>query len=121
MRERELEALAEQLFDVWAADALGLVNLDDLEDLFADSQHSLFLFFLFFSWSPLTYVDGSESGTVTSSHVLVHGLDGIGSGHLSVLLVHVVCAGARVVDNPDTEVLDLEWSLLVDLFQGQPS
>lgn len=33
MRERELEALAEQLFDVWAADAVGLVNLDDLEDL----------------------------------------------------------------------------------------
>lgn len=120
MRERELEALAEQLFDVWAADALGLVNLDDLEYLLQKSQYSLFLCF-----SPLkvhvTYVDGSESGTVAGGHVLVHGLDGIGSRHLSVLLVHVVCAGARVVDNPDTEVLDLEWSLLVDLFQWQPS
>lgn len=33
MWEWELEALGEKLFDVWASDALGLLDLDDLEDL----------------------------------------------------------------------------------------
>jgi hypothetical protein len=31
--ERELEALGEELLDVRAADVLGLLNFDDLEDL----------------------------------------------------------------------------------------
>lgn len=66
-------------------------------------------------------MDGSESGTVTGGHVLVHGLDGIGSGHLSVLLVHIVCAGTRVIDDPDTEVLNLHRPLLMDLFPFAPS
>ena len=60
-------------------------------------------------------MDGTESGTVTSSHVLVQGVYGVGSRHFSELLVHVVGSGAGIVANPDTEVLDLEWSLLVDL------
>lgn len=33
MRKRELEVLGEELLDVWAADVIGLFNLDDLEDL----------------------------------------------------------------------------------------
>lgn len=49
------------------------------------------------------------------SHVLVHGLYGVAARHLAVLLVHVVRAGAGVVADPDTEVLDLGWALLVDL------
>lgn len=52
---------------------------------------------------------------MTGGHVLVHSLDGIGPGHLAVLLVHVVGTGAGVVSNPDTEVLDLQGVLLVDL------
>ena len=48
-------------------------------------------------------------------HILVQSLDSIGAGHLAVLLVHVVGAGARVVSDPDTEVLDLGGALLVDL------
>lgn len=60
-------------------------------------------------------MDGAEAGTVTSSHVLVQSLDGVGPGHLSELLVHVVGARARVVAEPDTEVLDLQRALLVDL------
>lgn len=60
-------------------------------------------------------MDGPETGTVAGSHVRVQGLDGIGSGQLSVLLVHVVSARARVVSQPDTEVLDLLGVLLVDL------
>lgn len=63
----------------------------------------------------VTYVDGSPAGAVTSGHVLVEGLDSVGSGHLTELLVHVVGAGARVVADPDTEVLDLGRALLVDL------
>jgi hypothetical protein len=62
-----------------------------------------------------TYVDGTEAGTVTSSHVLVEGLNSLGPAHLTELLVHVVGTGARVVAEPDTEVLDLERALLVDL------
>jgi hypothetical protein len=62
-----------------------------------------------------TYVDGPETGTVAGGHVRVQGLDSIGSGQLSVLLVHVVSARSRVVSQPDTEVLDLLGVLLVDL------
>lgn len=90
--QRELEVLGEELLDVGAADVLGLLNLNDLED-----------------------VDGAEAGTVTGGHVLVEGLDGVGAGHLAVLTVHVVSAGARVVADPDANVLDLEGVLLVDL------
>lgn len=59
-------------------------------------------------------MDAPESGTMASRHVLVERLNRIGAAHLSVLLVHVVGAGARVVADPDAEVLDLERSLLVD-------
>ena len=52
-------------------------------------------------------------------HVLVQRRDGICAGHLAVLLVHVVGAGAGVVADPDTEVLDLLWVLLVDLHGTQ--
>ena len=62
-----------------------------------------------------TYGDGAETGTVAGSHVLVEGVDGVGTAHLTELLVHVVGAGARVVADPDTEVLDLHRALLVDL------
>ena len=50
------------------------------------------------------------------SHVLVERVDGSDSGKLPVLLVHVVGSRARVVSDPDTEVLDLERLLLVDLY-----
>jgi hypothetical protein len=31
--QRELEVLDEELLDVWSADVVGLLNLNDLEDL----------------------------------------------------------------------------------------
>jgi hypothetical protein len=52
---------------------------------------------------------------VTGGHILVKSIDGGDTGHLTVLLVHVVSAGAGVVADPDTEVLDLLGALLVDL------
>jgi hypothetical protein len=60
-------------------------------------------------------VDRPESGTVASGHVLVQALDSINTAELTELLVHVVGARARVVSEPDTEVLDLQGLLLVDL------
>ena len=109
MRKREAQVLGEELLDVRAADALGVLDLDDAEDLHdtmrvaqdCNREH--------------THVDRPETGTVPCSHILVEGLDGIGTGELTELLVHVVRAGARVVAEPDTEVLDLERLLLVDL------
>lgn len=60
-------------------------------------------------------MDGAEAGTVTGSHVLVESLNSLGAAHLTELLVHVVGAGAGVVAEPDTEVLDLGRALLADL------
>ena len=59
-----------------------------------------------------------ESRTMAGSHILVQGLHRLRPAHLSVLLVHVVCAGSRVIPNPDAEVLNLERSLLVDDVQA---
>jgi hypothetical protein len=58
---------------------------------------------------------------VAGSHVLVEGVDSRSTGHLTVLLVHVVSAGAGVVTDPDSEVLDLGGALLVDLSHTQIS
>ena len=60
-------------------------------------------------------MDRPETGTVAGSHVLVEGLDGIRASELTELLVHVVGTRPRVVAEPDTEVLDLQWLLLVNL------
>ena len=56
-----------------------------------------------------------EAGTVTSSHILVEGLDGICTREFTELLVHVVGTRPRVVAEPDAEVLDLQGLLLVNL------
>jgi hypothetical protein len=61
------------------------------------------------------YVNRPKAGTMPRCHVLVEGLDGIRPGQLTVLFVHVVGAGARVVADPDSEVLNLLRALLVDL------
>lgn len=56
-----------------------------------------------------------ESSAVAGRHVRVEGLNGIGSRHLAVLLVHVVSTGSGVVSDPDAEVLDTERVLLSNL------
>jgi hypothetical protein len=108
--EGELESWLEELLDVWPPDVFLLLNLGDSEDL-----------------------DIPESSSVSGSHVLVHGLDGLGSGKSSELLDHlqvsknartlgivketyVVGTGSGVVSEPDGEVLDLQWLLLLDLY-----
>ncbi len=52
---------------------------------------------------------------MAGSHVLVEALDGVRARELTELLVHVVRARARVVPDPDTEVLDLERLPLLNL------
>jgi len=108
--ERELESWLEELLDVRPPDVFLLFNLGDSENL-----------------------DIPESSSVSGSHVLVHGLDGLGSGKSSELLDHlgnqscshihtdptyVVGTGSGVVSEPDGKVLDLQWLLLVDLWIG---
>ena len=60
-------------------------------------------------------MDGPEPRTMPSSHILIETLNGIRARELTVLLVHVMCTGTRVVADPNTEVLDLQRLLLVDL------
>ena len=55
---------------------------------------------------------------MAGSHVLVQSLNGSSSGEFSVLLVHVVGAGSRVISDPDTEVLDLKRLLLKELYSN---
>lgn len=62
-------------------------------------------------------MDRGETGTVAGGHVLVHSLNSRSPGQLTVLLVHVVRAGPGVVADTNTEVLDLQGVLLVDLFR----
>lgn len=92
MWQWELQVLGQELLDVLSLDISGLLDLSNLQD-----------------------VDGSESGSVSSSHVLVQGLNSSDSRDISDLLVHVVGAGSGVVSDPDTKVLDLGWVSLVDL------
>ena len=56
-----------------------------------------------------------EPRAMPGRHILVHRLHRITTRHLTILLVHVVRAGAGVVAEPNTEVLDFLWLLLVDL------
>ena len=64
--------------------------------------------------SRLDDLDRTVTSTVRSSHLLVALLHGAQKGHITVLLVHVVGSRARVVTQPNTEVLHLR-SRLVDL------
>ena len=66
MGKRELESWLEELLDVRPPDVFLLLNLGDSEDL-----------------------DIPKSGSVSGSHVLVHGLDSLSSGKSSELLYHL--------------------------------
>lgn len=66
MGKRELESGLEELLDVRPPDVVLLLNLSNTEDL-----------------------NIPESGTVSGSHVLVHRLDGLGTGKSTELLNHL--------------------------------
>ena len=65
-------------------------------------------------------MDRPEASTVAGSHVLVKSMNCISTGEFPELLVHVVGSGTRVVTKPDTEVLDLQRLLLVNLDEHVP-
>ena len=52
---------------------------------------------------------------MSAGHLSVHLSDGEWEAHVSVLSVHVLDGGSRVVSDPDTVVLDAAWVALVDL------
>lgn len=56
VRKREFQVLGEELLDVWAADVIGLLNFDDLED-----------------------VNRPKASTVPGSHILVESLNSVRS------------------------------------------
>lgn len=60
-------------------------------------------------------MDRPEAGTMTGGHILVQALDSISTAEVTEFLVHVVGPRARVVSEPDTEVLDFQGLLFVDL------
>jgi hypothetical protein len=64
-------------------------------------------------------VNRAEASTMPGSHILVHALDSVCTAKVTVLLVHVVRAGTRVIAEPDTKVLDFEGLLFVDLENAQ--
>lgn len=112
MGERETETRSKQLLDIWAADILSLLDLNDPEDLKTSTRSQSA-----FSGGEKcpTNVDRTKAGTVPGGHVLVEALDSSGTRELTVFLVHVMCTGTRVVAEPNTKVLDLQGPLLVDL------
>ena len=56
---------------------------------------------------------------MTSAHVTIAMGNGTAHGKISVLSVHVVGTGSRVVSQPDTKVLDLVWRLLSYLYRRE--
>lgn len=94
MGQRELEVLVNKLAKIGTLDIVGLLKLHNLKD-----------------------VNATKAGAVAAGHILVEGLDGVSTGQLTELLVHVVSSGAGVVTQPDAEVLHLLGVLLVDLVE----
>lgn len=58
------------------------------------------------------------TSAMAGSHVAVALGDGTADGQVAVLTVHVVSSRTRVITQPDAEVLDLQWSLLILALDG---
>lgn len=67
-----------------------------------------------FDFSNTNDLDGTETSTVTSSHVHVQALNSFDTAHRTELLVHVMSTRTRIITQPNTEVLDLHGLLLAD-------
>lgn len=111
MWKRKFEVLGEELLQVRALDVAGLLDFDDFENLHNSSLGKCRLI----KAAITTYVDGPESSSVSSSHVLVESFNRFCPRHLPVFLVHIVGARPRVISNPYTKVLHFLWALLMDL------
>lgn len=59
-------------------------------------------------------LDGTWSSSMPAGHLSVHLGNGEWKTDVSVLSVHVLAGGPRVVSDPDTVVLDASWMGFVD-------
>lgn len=60
-------------------------------------------------------LDARESDTVSRSHLSVHLFHTSVKSGVTVFLVHVVVPSSALVPQPNTEILDCCWVLLIDL------
>jgi len=71
VRKREFEVLGEELLDVGALNVIGLLELNNLEDLWKVLAVEVDL------ESSLTYVDRPKAGSMSGGHILVQSLNSI--------------------------------------------
>merc|ERR550514_1206347 len=64
-------------------------------------------------------LDRLSLATMTTSHLAVHGSDGVSETQRTVFLVHIVSARTGIVTEPNTKVLNLFRFLLADLGDGK--
>jgi len=92
--QREFDGGIVELLDVWAS-AFVIFNFLHSDDL-----------------------DGVSTCTMAGSHITVALSDSCRDSQITVLAVHVVSSRAGVITKPDTEVLDLQWGLLMNLLDA---
>ena len=88
------------------------VRKSELEVLMSVHDVLVSLEILIFNDGSLDDLDGTITSTVSTSHFLVALLNSTEEGVITILLVHVVSTGTRVVSQPDTVVLDFGVSLV---------
>ena len=102
MGKRELRVGSKELFDVRTANIVCLLDLNHSENLQKSGQRRAPKDIL----KQLTYVDRTEAGSMSGSHVLVQALDSICTAKVTEFLVHVMRSRPRIITEPDTEVFD---------------
>jgi hypothetical protein len=107
----EAKIRLKKLLDIRPANIFRLFNLNDAEDLRRTSHQ----YQKYSHTSTDTHVDGPETGTVASCHVLIERFYSVRASELSELLVHVVCSGARIVADPYAKILHFQGLLFVNL------
>ena len=90
------------------------VRKSELEILMSVHDVLVSLEVLVFNNGSLDDLDGTITSTVSTSHLLIALLHSTEESVITILLVHVVSTGTRIVSQPDTVVLDF-GVLLVDL------
>ena len=64
-------------------------------------------------------MNGAESSSMSSSHVLIQWLNCQGTWYITILLVHVVGSWARIITQPNSIVLYCQRSFFRNLSQNQ--
>src|SRR5579871_3574221 len=57
----------------------------------------------------------AESSAMSCCHILIQRLHSCSTRNITILFIHVVSTGARIVSKPDSIVFDGQWTLLVNL------